>query len=717
MNKNIDNSNKKDSLLESLVLYTKLYHKAYSQESLMAGLPSSHLNNDNLLFTKEKSKSLFSRAAQRAGLKSSLVQRPITEILQLQLPVILLLSHKNSCILEDFSSDKKMAKIVYSNDEEAVEEWIEVEKLEKEYIGFAFMLKKPYSYGNKDKKLHTHNQHWFWDTLKLSKNIYKDVLIASFLINLFVLATPLFTMNVYDRVIPNNAIETLWMFTFGVIIIYILDVSLKFTRTYMLEIAAKKSDIIISSIVFEKVLDLTLESHPKSVGSFASNIKDFDSIRSFLTNVTLTVLIDMPFVVLFLILIGYIGGSIVLIPLFISIVILSYAFIIKKPLQRSIESTHEASAHKNGILIETLQNIETIKTQGLSGKMQWNYEESTGEIANKSLKSRLLSNSIPNVTAFFVQLNTIFCILYGVYLINDFELTMGGLIAIIILSSRTVAPLGQAASLITNYEDAKTSYETINSIITRPVERPKGKEFVKRDRIIGNIEFKNVTFSYPETDVFVLKDVSFSIKRGEKVAILGRIGSGKSTIAKLLLKLYEPQSGSILIDGIDIKQLDPADLRKSIGYIPQDIQLFKGTIKENILNNYRYYTDEEMLEVSKISGVDEFVRTHPMGYDMPIGERNVGLSGGQKQTVGIARALLSDAETLLFDEPTNAMDQTTETNTISKLKNTIEGKTLLLVTQKMSTLALCERVIVFNHGIKIMDGKKEEILKQLASNV
>ena len=715
MDKNTSNYNKKDSLLESLVLYTKLYHKPYSEESLMAGLPASHLYSDNILFTKEKSKSLFSRAAQRAGLKSSLVQRPIKEILQLQLPVILLLSNKNSCILEDFSKDKKEGKVIYANGDDPIEEWVDIQELEKEYMGFAFMLKKPYSYGNKDKKLHTHNEHWFWDTIKLSKPIYRDVLLASFLINLFVLATPLFTMNVYDRVIPNNAIETLWMFTFGVIIVYLIDIFLKFTRTYLLEIAAKKSDIIISSIVFEKVLDLTLESHPKSVGAFASNLKDFDSIRSFLTNATLTVLIDIPFTILFLLLIGYIGGTLVLIPLVISIAILSYAFAIKNPLQRSIESTHQAAAQKNGILIETLQNIETIKVLGLAGKMQWNYEESTGEIANKSLKSRLLSSSIPNVTAFLVQLNTILCILYGVYLINDFELTMGGLIAIIILSSRTVAPLGQAASLITNYEDAKTSYEAIDSIITRPVERPKAKEFIRRENIIGNIEFRNVTFTYPDTQIAVLNDVSFTINKGEKVAILGRIGSGKSTIAKLLLKLYEPQSGSILIDGIDIKQLDPADLRKSIGYIPQEIHLFQGTIKENILNNYRYYTDEEMLEVSKIGGVDEFVKTHPLGYEMPIGERGVGLSGGQKQTVGIARALLSDANTLLFDEPTNAMDQTTETNTINKLKPVIEDKTLFLVTQKMSTLELCNRIIVFNQGVKIMDGPKDEIIKQLAS--
>ncbi|MGB5919317.1 type I secretion system permease/ATPase [Arcobacter sp.] len=715
MTKNPDNYNKKDSLLESLVLYSKLYYKPYTSEAIMSGLPSSHLSSDKTLFGKNSSRSLFSRAASRAGLKTTLVQRPIVEISKLQLPMIILLSNEYSCILEDFLKEKNKAKIIHANENEPVEEWVDIEKLENEYLGFAFMLKKPYSHGSVDKKLSTHKKHWFWDTLKLSKSIYKDVLLASLLINLFVLATPLFTMNVYDRVIPNSAIETLWMFTFGVVTVYLLDVFLKFTRSYLLELAAKKSDIIMSSIIFEKVLDLNLSSYPKSVGSFASNIKDFDAIRSFLTNATLTIIIDFPFALIFLLLIAYIGGTIVFIPIFISIIILSYAFLIKKPLQRSIESSHEASARKNGILIESLQNIETIKAFGLSGKMQWMYEEATGEIAKKSINSRLISSSIPNVTAFLVQLNTIICVVYGVYLISAFHLTMGGLIAVIILSSRTVSPLGQAAGLITGYEDAKASYTLINSIISRPIERPEGKEFIKREILFENIEFRNVSFSYPETNIEVLKDVSFTINKGEKVAMLGMIGSGKSTLSKLLLKLYEPTSGSILIDGIDIKQIDPANLRKSISYVPQEVNLFQGTIKENILNNYKYYTDEEILDIAKVAGVDDFVKIHPLGYDMQINERSIGLSGGQKQTVGIARALLNDTNTLLFDEPMNAMDQTTERSIINRLKSVIEGKTLLLITQKLTTLDLCERVIVLHNGKKIMDGSKPEILKQLGS--
>ena len=448
-------SKKKDSLLESLVLYTRLFHKPFSAESLLSGLPINANLTDQVLFSKSSSKSLFSRAAARAGLKTTLIERKIKDILQLQLPVILILSNDNSCILESFSTDKKKAKIIFAG-EDALQEWVDVEELEHEYLGYAFMLKKGFEYENTHNTLDLKDQrHWFWSTLGLSKTLYYDAILASILINLFVLATPLFTMNVYDRVIPNNAQETLLVFTIGIVLVFLIDSVLKFLRSYLLEIAAKKSDVIMSSIIFEKVLDLQMSAHPKSVGSFANNLKSFDTIRGFLTNATLGVLIDFPFAVLFLIVIYYIAGALVFVPIFIMTLIVLYAFIVRKPLQESIESTYEASAKKNGILIESLQNIETIKSQGLSGITQWNWEESTGEIANKSLKSRLLSSSIPNLTGLLVSLNTVLIVVFGVFKIQEFELTMGGLIAAMILSSRAISPMGQIAALITNYEDAK----------------------------------------------------------------------------------------------------------------------------------------------------------------------------------------------------------------------------------------------------------------------
>ena len=700
------------SLIHSLSLYTKLYTKPYSVESLSSGLPKSKLESDFQLFSKDSSKSLFSRAASRAGLKSTLSHKALSEIIDLHLPCILLLSENNSCILESFSDDRQKVKIILGEDE-ASQEWIEVEKLSETYLGYLFLLKREYEYKKETHKIKTHSKHWFFDTLKLSKPIYKDVLLASVLVNLFVLATPLFTMNVYDRVIPNNAKETLIVFTIGVVLAYIIDIFLKYGRTYLLEIAAKKSDIIMSSIIFERVLDLKMASHPKSVGSFASNLKDFDSIRSFLTNSTMTALVDMPFAILFLAVIYFIGGNIVIIPIITILLILAYAFIIKNPLAKSIEETHEVSARKSSVIIEALHNIETIKTHNLNSTLQYDYEEATGEIAKKSLKSRLMSASIPTITSFFVQLNTVFVVFYGVFLINDFELTMGALIAVVILTSRTISPMGQAAALITNYSDAKSSYDVIQNILSQPGERPYAREFIQRLSYDGKIEFRDVHFSYEEEGVKALDGVSFTINAGEKVAIIGRIGSGKSTIEKLILSLYSPTEGAVLIDDIDITQIDPADIRENISYVPQDIHLFNGTVKSNIKAKFPHATDEAMINAAILSGTDEFVRQHPHGYEMHVGERGVGLSGGQRQSVGIARAFLNDTKIVLLDEPTNAMDSLTELRFINNLQAHMKDETMILVTQKMNLLSLVDRVIVIHNGKIEHDGKTQDIISRL----
>jgi len=702
-----------DALLDALVLFTKLYHKPFSAEALTAGLPIEPGVEAPELFSINNAKGLFSRAAGRAGLKSSIIRRPLSQISPLQLPMIILLSNQSACILDSFSKDGAQAKIIMPA-EEVIEQWVDIEDLQDEYVGYGFMIKKAFEYTDENARtLHLQQKHWFWSTLKLSSGIYKDVLYASLLINLFVLASPLFTMNVYDRVVPNNAIETLWVFAIGVSIIYIIDTFAKFTRTYLLESAAKKSDIIMSSIIFEKVLSLKMAHHPASVGSFASNLKDFDNIRSFLTNATMAAVIDLPFAVIFLVVIAYIGGNIVLIPMFTMFLILSYAFFIKKPLRASIESTHEASAKKSSILIEALSNIETLKTLGALNQTQWKWEESTGEIASKSLKSRLLSASIPTITQLLIQLNTVMIIIYGVYMIQEFELSMGGLIAVVILTGRTLAPMGQVAGLMTNYEDTKTSYETLNDIITQPSERPEGKKFVTRPDFSGHIEFVDVTFTYPDADIAALKNISFSINPGEQVAIIGRIGSGKSTIHKLLLGLYEPDSGQILVDGIDINQIDPADLRRHIAYVSQDIMLFRGTVKENITFRATHATDGAMIRAAQISGASEFIKKHPKGYEMPIGERGQGLSGGQRQSIGLARAFLLNTPIMLMDEPTNAMDQITETRLLKNMKEELRNITSIIVTQKMTILEVVDRVIVLNDGKIVIDAPKEKAVKLL----
>jgi ATP-binding cassette, subfamily C, bacterial LapB len=704
------------TLLDVLVLYTKLYHKPFSAETLIAGLPIAKGQSAPDLFSITAAKGLFSRAANRAGLNTRLIKRPLKKISPLQLPMIVPLAKQQAAIIAEFSKDRQQVKLLFAADE-VIEQWYDLDVLEEEYLGYAFMVKRQFEYREQSNgNLNIKQKHWFWSTLNYSRRLYRDVFFASILINIFVLATPLFTMNVYDRVIPNRAIETLHFFAFGVLIIYVLDGFLKYSRTYLLEMAAKKSDIIMSSVIFEKVMDLKMSIFPPSVGSFANNLKDFDTIRSFFANSTMAAFIDLPFAVIFLAVIYYIGGILVILPILIMGIIIIYAIIIRGPLQKSIEQTHVAAAMKNSLLIESLQNIETLKSLGHMAHVQWSWEEASGEIANRSLKTRVLSSSISSFTSILIQLNTVLIIVAGVYLISDFQMTMGGLIAVVILSSRSVAPMGQVATLLTNFADAKTSYQIINGILSQPSERSKQQKFVERPLLNGKIEFNNVTFSYPGVDFPALKNISFKINPGEKIAIIGRMGSGKSTIEKLILKLYEPDSGSILIDGIDINQIDPIDLRRNIGYVSQDIALFKGTVKDNIVFRASHATDEQIIRAAKISGAEEFISKHPMGYAMPIGERGMGLSGGQRQSIGISRAFLLDSHIMLLDEPTNAMDQLSENRLMVNLSKQMRQKTTILVTQKLNLLNLTQRVIVLQDGRIYIDGPKEVVLKKLNGN-
>lgn len=704
----------KDELLQCLVIFTKLHNNPYSADALTIGLPVK--DGDEIeLFSLKSSKSLFSRAASRAGFASTLVRKDLEQISPLVLPCILMLRGKKACILQSFSKDKKTANII-TPELSTGTSTIEISKLKEEYLGYAYYLKREFvpEDTSSTKLIDAGNDHWFWGTLKRSKKIYFDVVLASFIINLFVLASPLFTMNVYDRVVPNNAVETLWVLALGVSVVYGIDLFLKFVRSYFLEIAGKKSDIIMSSILFERVMDMKFSNKPKSVGSFASNLKEFDTVRNFFSSASLAAIVDLPFAIIFLIVTYFIGSYIVLVPIVIMIAILCYTFFIKDPLQNAIKSTFEASAIKNGILIESLSSLETIKTLGASGHIQWNWEEATGEIANRSIKSKIITTSITTVTSFLVQLNTIAIIVLGVYMIQDTHLTMGGLIAAVMLSSRAIAPMGQVASLAANFEQTKTAYQSLSKIMQMPIERPEGKKFVRRNSFDGKIEFKNVSFTYPDTTKGSLDRINFVIQPGEKVGIIGKNGSGKTTLQKLILGLYSPTEGSVLIDGIDINQIDPADLRRNIGYVPQDVVLFKGTVRENIVQKAPYVDDIQIIKAAKVSGVDEYVNAHPLGFDMPVFERGDGISGGQRQSIAVARAFLLDSPIILLDEPTNSLDNTVENKLKINLKTNTANKTMLLVTHRTSMLDLVDRLIVMDNGKILLDGSRDEVLARLS---
>ena len=709
----LDPHHQYDPLLECLVIFAKIHNRPISVEALIAGLPVKPGADGPELFSIENPKGLFSRVASRAGFASRLIHRELDKLSRLLLPCILVLRNGNACILESIDRKNRRAKVIFPEIGEG-EEWLELDRLKQEYLGYAFLLKRELQQDkSQPKTMGKDDSHWFWGTLAKSRDLFASVFLSSILINLFVLATPLFTMNVYDKVVPNDAIETLWVLAAGIVTVYLFDTLLRFVRNYLLEVAGKKSDVIMSSILFSHVLNLRMDQWPQSIGAFASQLRDFESIRNFFTASTLATVVDLPFAIIFLLVIYYIGGPMIAVPLIVIALLLLYSLILVKPLKASVEATYEATASKNAHLIETLASIKTVKTLGASNYSQWVWEESSGTIANRSMRARTLSTAITVVTNLLVQFNTIGLIVFGIYRISDLELSLGGLIAIVMLSSRAVAPMGQIAALITSFEQTKTAFRSLDEIMQKQVERPEGKSYVRRPGFDGGIQFRNIEFSYPESSKKSLNDVSLKIKPGEHVGFIGKVGSGKTTIMKLIIGLYQADGGTIAIDDIDLNQIDPADLRKNIGYLSQDIELMRGTIRENIAYKDLHINDEILLQAAAVSGVDLFVNQLSQGFDTQVGEAGAFLSGGQRQAIALGRAVLLNEPILILDEPTNSFDNTTESIVKKRLYDYTRDKTLLLVTHKAPMLDLVERLVVVDDGRIVIDGPKEEVLNAL----
>ena len=563
------------------------------------------------------------------------------------------------------------------------------------------------------KKALAKDEHWFWSAVRRNLPVYRDVLIAAFFINLFALALPLFTMNVYDRVVPNHAVETLWTLAIGLVIVVIMDFTLRMMRSHFLDLASERVDIAVSAQIMERVLGSRLEHRPASVGTYAVNLRAFDSVRDFINSATITTLIDVPFAVIFCAVIFWIAPM-VLLPLILGVIlVLGYVSLGRAKLQELSESTHRAGIQRNATLIESLVGLDTIKALGAESKTQRRWEEATAFLARTGVQLRMVSNSNMFVTAGATQLVTLFVVVTGVYLITEGELSMGGLIACSMLSGRVMAPVGQMAGMITQFQYAQISLGSVEQVMETPQERPEGARFLSRDRFNGDIEFKKVSFAYPGSEVPSLVDVSFKIKQGEKVAILGRVGSGKTTLQKLAMGLFQPTDGAVLVDGIDLRQLDPAEFRKQVGYMPQDITLFHGTLRENIVLSHPYVNDAEILKAAEIANLTEFINRHPQGFDMMISERGDSLSGGQRRCVALSRAILNDPGLMLMDEPTGSMDHSTEMAVKQQLAQFIEGRTWIVVTHRNSLLEMVDRILVIDNGRIVADGPRASVVAAL----
>ncbi|MGR8952436.1 MAG: type I secretion system permease/ATPase [Gammaproteobacteria bacterium] len=691
-----------DPLLHALVAVCKLLHTPHSEDALTAGLP---------LVDGKLTLPLFIRAAERAGLSAGYVKRPLDKISNLVLPAVLLLKHDKTCILLKKENDLCRLLLPESG---SGEKTISVNELAEEYTGAAIFIQLVHKFDDRTADSITPKiSHWFWDVIYKSWPIYSEVMIATLLINLFALASPLFVMNVYDRVVPNHAVETLWVLAIGVGIVFTFDFILKALRGYFIDTAGKRSDIILSATIFEKVMGIRMEAKPVSVGTFANNLQEFESFRDFLTSATLTALIDLPFLFLFIAIIAVIGGPLALIPLLILPVAILGALSVQRPLKRTIAELFKFSAQKSATLIEAVSSLEMLKSTGAEGQVQRQWEQTIGQISRLGLKSRLYSSLAVNLTAFLQQLATVLVVIAGVYQISEGELTTGALIACTLLTGRALAPIAQIAALLTRYHQARASLDSLNHLMALPVEREAGRKFLHRSSFKGAVEFKNVSFSYPGQPIKALDNISFKINAGERVGIIGRIGSGKSTIEKLMMSFYEPQEGSILIDGTDIRQIDPSELRRQIGYVPQDITLLFGSVKDNITLGSRFAEDNAVLLAAEIAGVTQFTNKHPSGFDQPVGERGAGLSGGQRQSVAVARALLLAPPVYIMDEPTNSMDNSSEEAFKQRFAGQLHHRTLILVTHRASLLSLVDRLIVMDGGHIVADGPKDQVLEAL----
>lgn len=691
-----------DPLLDALMIICKMHNIATSRTVLTTGLP---LESHSLTLDA------FPRAAGRAGLKARVVQRPLDNITALSLPAILLLKNDQAAVLIGWDENQQ-ARLLPS-ETEGGEITLSRETLAENYSGRAIFISPEHEFDAQPTATLPRTTAWFQDTLKLSKFLYFDAVIASFLVNLVALCAPLFVMNVYDRVVPNQATATLWVLAIGVSIAFVFDFVLKILRGICLDLAGKKTDLVVSSALFERLLGMKMKLRPKRVGSFAQNFQEFQSIRDFLSSLTLTAFIDFPFTLLILLVIGVIGGPLVLIPLLSYPLALLVSWLIQRPLMSRVQKTYQLANERQAMLVETLTGLDAIKINNAQSERQYQWEHLTGQLSKLELRVKSLSYVAVNFTSWLQQASGVAIIVAGVYVIIGGNLSMGGLIACYLLHRRAMMPIGQLCSLITRYQRARMTKSTIDRMMGLEQEVQEGEVPLKRETLSGAIELRDVTFCYPGNQYASLSNVSLVIKPGEKVGIIGRSGSGKSSLAKLLVGFYQPDSGSVLIDGIDLRQIDVHDLRHNIGYAPQDIHLFNGTLRENLLYGASYVDDETMLRVANLTGVHEFARRHPSGYNMQVGERGMSLSGGQRQAVTLARALLLDPPVLLMDEPTSSMDNTSEDLIKKALAPVISNKTLLLVTHRASLLSLVDRLIIVDNGKIIADGPKESVMNAL----
>lgn len=692
-------------LVICLSIVSRLLGKPTSSATLKAGIPQK----EGVITAAS-----IVRSAERIGIKAKTVYREnLRTISKLVLPCILLLRGGNACVLMD--TTKTTARIMvpgHGMDETE----IPIAKLTEEYTGYAILCHRKSKLDKRASELKLiKTKRWFWGVLARVWPIYKHVVGASIMTNIIIVASPLFVMNVYDRVIPNNAIDTLWVLAIGIAVAYVFDFLLKNLRSYFVDVAGRNTDVLLGSMIMNHLMSARLDHMPESAGAVANNIREFESLREFFSSSSLVALIDLPFLFLFIAVIHYIGGPIAY-PIFVAVpVVVLFGVFLQIPFQHIIENHYKESTQKNALLFEIVQGLETIKTSMAEGRMQARWENVIGMSAQSNSRAKVLANVSITFSVFVTQLVSVAVVIIGVFLISDGKMTVGGLIACNILAGRSMAPLSAVAGLLSRFQQSRMALNALDMLMAMPSERPEDKEAFHYGAIESSVTLEGLGFSYPGTDKAVLHEVNLKLKPGEKVGIVGRTGAGKSTLGKLCVGLYQPLEGSVQVGGIDLRQMDVADLRRKVGYISQDSLLFYGTLKDNIAFGLPEADDQSINYAAEMSGVNDFVRDHPAGFGMMVGERGSSLSGGQRQAVTIARAILPDPEILIMDEPSSNMDNQSEYRLKERLASFVKDKTLIVITHRHSMLDLVDRLVIMDRGRIVVDGPKKAVLEGLRS--
>ena len=695
-----------DHLLACLEYVARGFGKPFSRASVMSGLP---LGGDILTVD------LLPRAAERVGLNARLVRRKVRQVPAIVAPFIVLLDSGDACVVVAKRAGGKQLTVVfpsYSNDARSVK----TADLEAEATGYLFYLTPELRSGDLLRPRGSQvdqDKHWFWPAVRRFWPSWVQIVIAALVINLLGLALPLFVMNVYDRVIPNLAIPTLWALAAGVVIALMFDFLLKQLRAHILDRTGRRVDMKVAASLFEHAMAVSMAERSGPAGAIANQIREFESVRDFFTSSSIVAITDFLFIGVFILVLLAIVGPIAYVPLLAVPVVLIATLLIQIPLSRAVRSTQVQASQRHSILVEGLVGTETIKAVSGEGVMQRRWEDAIAATARANSKVKFWSSSAVMFTASVQQAVSVIIIVWGVFLVSDSVITIGGLIAANILAGRVLAPLGNIAMTLARAQQAFSAMRDLNVFMRLKTDR---NNEIAHGRTVehGKVEFKDVCFSYPGSQTEVLRDVSFKIYPGERVGLIGRVGSGKTTIGKLLAGLYSPQRGTVLMDDIDARGFEAADLREGVGFVSQEPELFMGTLRENLTLGRPTATEHEIAAAMRVAGADEIAAAHPLGLGMPIGERGSGLSGGQRQAVALARMLIRMPRVLFLDEPSSAMDTVTEAALIEHLEaESYRGQTFLICTHRSSFLKLVDRLLVVEGGRIVADGPKDDVLRAL----